>query len=426
MRYSSLLLLVVCVPGCSTPARLAGTTVRTGAQLLLAHPEELKGKRLALVANHTSLVEGTHLVDTLLVMGHTIQRVFAPEHGFRGGEEAGAQVQDARDRKTHLPIVSLYGKQLRPTRQQLQDVDLVVFDIQDVGCRFYTYLSTLVYVMDACAEYGVPLLVLDRPNPNGHWVGGPGMEAAHTSFVGVHPGVPMVHGMTLAEYARLVNGEGWLPHGRCILSVVACDGYTHRMRWQQTGLPWVPPSPNLPTPTAAELYPILCWYEGTVVSVGRGTDRPFQQIGMPGHRALLKRAMEDSLNGTRNAMQFMGLQAYATYFTPVSQPGRAAHPPYEGQRCYGLRIDTVSVSGDSLMQAGLKMLVNFYQEYEAWRKQQGLATPFFTPFFENLVGSSSLRRALIQGDTPEAIGLSWQKELRRFENLRRRYLLYAA
>lgn len=429
MRYLIIALLAILLAACTRqPGQAQADTttqssgpVRPGIQGLLAQPELLQGKRIALVANHTALVNGTHLADTLISLKHRVVNVFAPEHGFRGEAEAGETVTGGRDKRTGLPIISLYGEHYRPTRRQLQDVDIVVFDIQDVGCRFYTYLSTLVYVMDACAEYGKPLLVLDRPNPNGWYSSGPVLQPQLRSYVGVHAGVPVVHGLTLGEYARLVNGEGWLSHGRrCELKVLPCTGYTHRMRWADTGLPWVAPSPNLPNVRSAELYPILCWYEGTAVSVGRGTELPFQQLGAPWHSALLKRAMQDSLNGEQNPMEFYGLRGWATYFTPQSIPGKAVAPLYEGQRCYGLRMDSVRVGGDSLFLAGLHLLANFYHEHT----QEAKGGAFFNDFFDKLAGTPALRRGIIAGVEPQQLLSGWLPALQKWRALRQRYLLY--
>ncbi|RMG87972.1 MAG: DUF1343 domain-containing protein [Bacteroidetes bacterium] len=229
----------------------------------------VEGRHIALVVNQTSRVGERHLVDFLMEKGVSIRCIFAPEHGFRGTADAGQTIENGKDTQTGLPIISLYGKHKKPTREDLAGVEMVVFDIQDVGARFYTYISTMTYVMEACAGQGIPFVVLDRPNPNGHYVDGPVLEPAFRSFVGMHP-VPVVHGMTVGEYARMVNGEGWLPEGKkCDLTVVPCENYTHADRYD---LP-VAPSPNLPNARAVALYPSLCFFEGTVVSVGRGTDR---------------------------------------------------------------------------------------------------------------------------------------------------------
>ena len=243
----------------------------------------LSNKKIAIVANQTSVIRNTsgtgytHLVDSLVSLGVDIVKVFAPEHGFRGQLDAGEKVEDQKDPKTGLPIISLYGKNKKPTGEQLSGIDLVVFDIQDVGARFYTYISTLHYIMEACAENGISLLVLDRPNPNGHYVDGPVLETEFTSFVGMHP-VPVVYGMTIGEYGRMINGEKWLDNGiQCELTVIELKGYDHGTPYE---LP-IKPSPNLPNEKAVNLYPSLCFFEGTTVSCGRGTEQQFQIFGSP-------------------------------------------------------------------------------------------------------------------------------------------------
>uniref|UniRef100_UPI00359423E3 exo-beta-N-acetylmuramidase NamZ family protein n=1 Tax=Persicitalea sp. TaxID=3100273 RepID=UPI00359423E3 len=267
---------------------------RTGEYLPL-----LTGKRVGLVVNHTTLFSnGTHLADSLLALGVNIQTIFAPEHGFRGQADAGATIKDGKDAKTGLPIVSLYGKNKKPSVEQLKDIDVMIFDIQDVGVRYYTYPSTMHYVLEACAENGKPCLVLDRPNPNGNYVDGPVLDPKFKSFVGMNP-VPVVHGLTSAELALMINGEGWLEGKKsCDLTVIPCTGYNHRMVYE---LP-VKPSPNLPNLQSIRLYPSICLFEPTIVSVGRGTDTQFQVIGAPN-------------------------KVYGPYeFTPVDKPG-AQNPP---------------------------------------------------------------------------------------------------
>ncbi|HMR44638.1 MAG TPA: DUF1343 domain-containing protein, partial [Saprospiraceae bacterium] len=251
--------------------------ILTGAEQVDSYLPMLRGKKIALVVNHTARIGETHLVDSLLKRGISISKIFAPEHGFRGDADAGEKIADDKDPKTGIPLISLYGKKKKPTQEDLQDADLVVFDIQDVGARFYTYISTLHFIMEACAENKKPLLILDRPNPNGHYVDGPVLKKDFQSFVGMHE-VPVVHGMTVAEYARMINGEGWLKDGlSCQLDWVSCKNYDHQSAYQ---LP-VPPSPNLPNMRAVYLYPSLCFFEGTVISEGRGTDAPFQEFGPP-------------------------------------------------------------------------------------------------------------------------------------------------
>lgn len=272
LRYCA----VIAVLLCSTVALGQEPPIRTGAERMEAYLPMIEGKRVAVVANQSSLVGSRHLVDTLLACDINLLTVFCPEHGFRGKAEAGEHVADELDPASKLPIVSLYGKNKKPRPEQLTGIDIVVFDLQDVGCRFYTYLSTLHYVMQACAEAGIPVVVLDRPNPNGHYVDGPVMEPGCTSFVGMHVGVPVVYGMTIGEYAMMIEGERWLGDTlHCSLTVVALEHYRHDRRYS---LP-VPPSPNLRTAQAIALYPSLCLLEGTTISVGRGTPYPFEVVG---------------------------------------------------------------------------------------------------------------------------------------------------
>ncbi|MCF8281977.1 MAG: DUF1343 domain-containing protein [Bacteroidales bacterium] len=351
----------------------------------------LKGKRIAAVVNQTSIVENTHLVDTLLRSGVSLVKIFAPEHGFRGAASDGEKIKDGKDASTGLPIVSLYGDNKKPSPEMLEGVDLVLFDIQDVGARFYTYISTLAYVMEACAENNVPLLVLDRPNPNGHYVDGPVLKKSHASFVGLHE-VPVVYGMTIGEYARMVNGEGWLANGiKCDLTVIPCTGYDHRSFYN---LP-VKPSPNLPNMTAIYLYPSLCFFEGTVVSVGRGTDKQFQVFGAPG----------------ANVGDFT--------FTPKPMEG-AKKPPQQGKLCRGYDLSGLPL--DSLRQQkklNLGYLLDFYKNYPD-------KANFFlkTAHFDALAGGPELKQQIVDGKTEAEIRLGWQDGLRRFKLVRKKYLLY--
>jgi uncharacterized protein YbbC (DUF1343 family) len=360
-------------------------SIGVGAGQMARYLPLLKGKRVALTVNHTSLVGSTHLADTLLALGVDVKRIFAPEHGFRGQADAGAKISDGRDPQTKLPIVSLYGKNYKPTPEQLKDVDVVVFDIQDVGVRFYTYISTMHYVQEACAEQGKTLVVLDRPNPNGWYVDGPVFGLDSTSFVGMHP-IPVVHGLTVGELAQMINGEGWLKgKKKCNLVVVPCQGYTHQSRYS---LP-VRPSPNLPNDRAVLLYASLCLFEGTVVSVGRGTDSPFQLIGYPGY-----------------PKQDFG-------FTPDSTSG-AANPPHKGKRCHG----TDFRHSDAWQHRfSLQPLIEYYTTASDKAK-------FFNPFFTKLAGNRDLRRQVEQGLSEEAIRATWQPALARYRALRKKYLLY--
>ncbi|MEB2342584.1 MAG: DUF1343 domain-containing protein [Flavobacteriia bacterium] len=368
----------------------ANGAIRTGAERTEAYLPLLRGKRVAVVTNQTGMIGRTHLVDSLLALQVDVAKVFAPEHGFRGTADAGEMVADQRDRQTGLPLVSLYGKNKKPSPAQLADVDLLLFDIQDVGVRFYTYTSTLHYVMEAAAELGKPVVVLDRPDPNGFYVDGPVLDTAYRSFVGMHP-VPLVHGMTIGEYARMINGERWLKDGvQCELTVIPCEGYGHGLFYE---LP-VRPSPNLPTMAAIYLYPALGLFEGTIVSVGRGTDRPFQCIGFPG----------------------CTLGDY--HFTPRSMPG-AKDPPYRDQACTGLDLH---VFGEIYSRADprldLQWLIGMYQA------APDKARFFHATFFDKLAGGRALREAIIAGKTETEIKRSWQPALEAFGQKRKAYLLY--
>lgn len=363
--------------------------ITVGAARLKEYLPMLKDKRVGVVTNQTGLVGQCHLVDTLLSSGVQVVKVFAPEHGFRGTADAGATVKDGRDERSGLPVLSLYGENKKPTPAQLKDVDVLVFDIQDVGVRFYTYIGTLHYVMEAAAENGLPLIVLDRPNPNGWYVDGPVLDMKHRSFVGMHP-VPLVHGMTVGEFAQMINGEKWLKGGvKCDLTVVPCSGYDHSMHYE---LP-VRPSPNLPNMTAVYLYPSLGLFEGTIVSVGRGTDRPFQCIGYPG----------------------CTIGSYR--FTPKPMPG-AMDPPYKGQECQGVDlVDFGTFYPRSTGRIQLSWLMGMYER---------TADPkvFFTSFFDKLAGGPAVREQVQAGWDEERIRDSWKPGLEAFSGLRSRYLLY--
>ncbi|MBW6491562.1 MAG: DUF1343 domain-containing protein [Lentimicrobium sp.] len=364
--------------------------LKTGAERTeLYFESRLKGKSIAIVANQTSLVAAKHLVDTLFSAGFDIQKVFAPEHGFRGEAEAGAVIINGTDTKTGLPVISLYGKKKKPDVNDLQGIDLVIFDIQDVGARFYTYISTLSYIMEACAEQGIELLVLDRPNPHGFYVDGPVLEPANSSFVGMHK-IPVVHGMTIAEYARMVNGEGWLKNGiQCELGWIEVEGYTHNSRYN---LP-VRPSPNLPDMESIYLYPSLCLFEGTVVSVGRGTQSPFRIIGHPSYKSGDIR------------------------FTPQTIKGVSENPPYKGIECRGL--DLIAFAKDIEVNGNLRLnwLIEMYEAL-------GSENKFFDSFFEKLVGTSKLKEQILAGKTESQIRASWSEDLRIFKAIRKKYLLY--
>lgn len=365
-------------------------SLMVGAARMDAYLPMLKDRSVGIVANHTARVNGVHLVDTLLSHEVNVQQIFAPEHGFRGDRSAGASISHGKDKKTGIPVFSLYGQTKKPTPASLEGIDCIVFDIQDVGCRFYTYISTLHYVMEACAEAGIPVMVLDRPNPNGHYIAGPVLDTAYRSFVGMHP-VPVVHGMTIGEYAQMINGEGWLPHAdTCQLTVIPVANYDHETRYE---LP-IAPSPNLPNQKAIKLYPSLCFFEGTPVSVGRGTDFPFQVIGMPGYQ-----------------------QGQFT-FTPRGIPGKAANPDYEGQQCRGYDLRNFEkVTQAKPVHLFYRWLIQFYESS---------ANPdaFFEPYFTKLAGTKKLQQLVEQGASPEVIREEWQDDLNAFQQIRKQYLLY--
>ena len=364
--------------------------IRTGAQ----QPEEylplIRGKHIAVVANHTSLVGERHLVDTLLASGiepTSILKVFGPEHGFRGNRSDGQTVDDDTDPKTGISIVSLYGITKKPLPKDLVGVELMVFDLQDVGTRFYTYISTLHYVMEACAENRVPMLLLDRPNPNGGFVDGPVLDPAFTSFVGMHP-IPVVYGLTIGELATMINGEGWLQDGiRCDLTVIPCKHYFHG---KSCPLP-VKPSPNLASDHAVMMYPSTCFFEGTVISEGRGTQTPFEIYGHP------------DLEGDFS-------------FTPVSIPGMSRYPKLKDQLCFGADLrDYSPPKGWSKIH--LEWLIDAYSKYP--RKDK-----FFTPYFEKLAGTAELRNQIEEGWDETRIRESWRTDLDAFRLKREPYLIY--
>lgn len=363
----------------------ASPQVIVGAAQFDQYLPALQHKRVALVVNHTSLVGDTHLADTLMSQGVTIQKVFAPEHGFRGAAADGEKIKDAIDAKTGLPIVSLYGSNRKPTAEQLADVDVVVFDIQDVGTRFYTYISTMHYVMEACAEQGKKMFVLDRPNPNGDYIDGPIRVPELKSFVGMHP-LPIVHGLTVGELARMINGEGWLENGvQCDVTIVPVKHWTHQDAYS---LP-VKPSPNLPNDQAIRLYPSLCLFEGTVISVGRGTQIPFLIIGNPKF----------------TDMPFS--------FTPKAIPGMSNYPPHENETCYGLDLRNVEVKPE----INLDYLLEFYARYPEKDK-------FFTGSFDRLAGTPVLKQQIKDGLNEDQIKATWQEGLDEYRKMREQYLLY--
>lgn len=367
-----------------------------GANRMQTYLPLLKGKKIGLAANQTTVVfkhpgshgSYTHLADTLLASGVNLIAVFAPEHGFRGTADAGEKVSDGKDAKTGLPVVSLYGDNKKPRPEQLKGLDIMIFDLQDVGVRFYTYISTLHYLMEACEENGVELLVLDRPNPNGGMVDGPILDKAYASFVGMHP-VPVLHGMTIGEYAQMINGEKWLKNGvQCKLTVIANENY-HREDFYS--IP-VKPSPNLPNDQAINLYASLCFFEGTNVSVGRGTDRQFQVYGSPG----------------------LPPAVFPFRFTPQPNEG-AKHPVHEGKTCYGEDLS----KSENVSRLELKWLIKAY-------KNTADKKSFFNSYFVKLAGSPQLQQQIETGLSEDEIRKGWQPGLEAFKKVRANYLIYSA
>lgn len=364
--------------------------IKVGANRTEIYLPLLKNKKVAVVANQTSVIfkkdkSYTHLVDSLLSLNIAVKKIFAPEHGFRGLADAGEHVANGIDSKTGLPIISLYGKNKKPTKEQLKDVDIVVFDIQDVGVRFYTYISSLHYVMEACAEAGIPVIVLDRPNPNGHYVDGPILELTY-SFVGMHP-VPIVYGMTIGEYAQMINGEKWMTNGiKCDLSVVKLKNYSHQSKYDLS----IKPSPNLPNAKSINLYPSLALFEGTFISCGRGTDTQFQIFGAPS----------------------LPKSEYNYTFTPHSNFG-AKYPKFKGIVCNGKDLR----NSEYLQELKLKWLIDAYQSTQNKKT-------FFNNFFTNLAGTKKLQQQIEKGMTSKQIKKSWQQDLTDFKKIRSKYLLY--
>lgn len=353
----------------------------------------LKGKKVGLVVNQSSRVKDTHLVDFLLSEKVNLVKLFAPEHGIRGKEDAGAKIEDGKDTKTGLTITSLYGKKKKPGTTDLEGIDVLVFDIQDVGVRFYTYISTLHYIMEAAAENNIHVIVLDRPNPNAHYVDGPVLEKEFSSFVGMHP-VPVVYGLTIGEYGNMINGEKWLTNGiSCDLTVIPCANYNHSMPYP---LP-IKPSPNLPNFNSVLLYPSLCFFEGTHVSVGRGTNTQFQVLGSP------------ILKGKKNFS-----------FTPVSMDG-AKYPKHENISCYG---DSFVMRGTERFTQKAALNINHLIEYHKLFQEQGEMFFLKNNFFNKLAGNASLQANIKAGKSEAEIRATWQEKLNAYKEIRKKYMLY--
>lgn len=390
--------LTFCLSSCAQ--KPISTEILTAADQTQLYLKKLKGKRVAVVANQTSVIQKkgdfdklsltkknkvyVHLVDSLLSLNIKIQKVFAPEHGFRGKADAGEVVKDGMDTQTNLPIISLYGKNKKPSKEQLKGIDVVVFDIQDVGARFYTYISTLHYVMEACAEAKIPVIVLDRPNPNGHYIDGPVLELKHKSFVGMHP-VPVVYGMTIGEYAQMINGEQWLANGiQAKLTVIPLKHYTHQSTYS---LP-IKPSPNLPNDQAINLYPSLCFFEGTNVNAGRGTDMQFQVYGSP----------------------YLSEKSPFSY-TPSPNEG-AKYPKHAYMICYGEDLR----NHPRLSELDLSWISK--------ARKQNTTKGFFNAFFTKLAGTTKLQSQLEGQVAQEDIKRTWKKGIEEFKKVRAKYLIY--
>lgn len=370
----------------------------TGANQVSEYLPYLKGKRIAMVVNQTSIIGKTPSVDSLLALGINVVKVFGPEHGFRGNASNGAKVEDNVDPKTGIPIISLYGKNKKPSKEHLADVDLVVFDIQDVGCRFYTYINTLNHVMEGCAENNKELIILDRPNPNGYIVDGPMLEDDLHSGIGMHR-IPITHGMTMGEFAQMINGEGWIPNNmKCKLRIIKAGNYNHDMPYE---LP-VFPSPNLNSQQSILLYPSICLFEGTIISQGRGTYIPFTVLGAP------------VLKGK-----------YEFHFKPVSIPGMSETPLHQNEECYGLDLRNYDTSElRKSKKLNLKWMIELYKAY-----------PFKDKFFDRsqskqmgnidlLAGTRNFKQQIIDGKSEEEIRKSWEPGLSAYKTMRKKYLLY--
>jgi uncharacterized protein YbbC (DUF1343 family) len=363
--------------------------VRCGAERVRQYYPLVQNKNIGVVTNFASLVGKVNVVDTLIRMGLRVEKIFCPEHGFRRYSDAGQTIKNSIDSTTRLPVISLYGKKKKPDPEDLKDIDIVVFDLQDVGARFYTYLSTLSYMMEACSQANIPLVVFDRPNPNGFYVDGPVMDSSLFSFIGMHP-VPIVYGMTIGEYAKMVNEEGWLKDRMiCDLQVIPLENYTHHTQCVLSAKP----SPNLTDMNAIYLYPSLCLFEGTIISVGRGTSYPFEVFGHP------------------------DLKGASFQFTP--QPGKGSiNPLYSGHLCQGVDLrDYYKTHPEVFGRLNLGWLITVY-------KSLGSEPHFFNESFDRLAGTPNLRKQLTEGKTEQEIRLSWKEELERFKEIRKKYLIY--
>ena len=365
-------------------SNLISQNIEPGAYSFNKYLDKINNKKIAVVANQSSEINGVSLIDILISFDQGIVKIFSPEHGFRGVEDAGAIVNNGVDEKTGISIISLYGKNKKPRSEQLEGVEVVLFDLQDVGVRFYTYISTLHYVMEACAENNIPLIILDRPNPNSHYIDGPILKKEFQSFVGMHP-VPIVYGMTIGEYGQMINGEGWLKNGiKCDLTIVEISNYKHSYKYS---LP-VKPSPNLPNDKSINLYPSLCFFEGTPISAGRGTNSQFQIFGSP------------------------DLKSLEYSFTPKPNMG-SKNPKFNGVECYGRNLSCTN----NLNYINLDWLIEAYSLSSDKSK-------FFNSFFVKLAGTQTLKKLIIEGRSSDYIRNTWEEDIENFKKVRSKYLIY--
>jgi uncharacterized protein YbbC (DUF1343 family) len=384
-----LVLMQVCLlTACQEPDGKKDERIKTGAECTELYFPLITGKRCAVTANHTSVIGSVHLIDSLLNSGITVRKIFSPEHGYDGNTADGVSLQNETDPATGIPVVSLYGTKKKPSPEDLRDIDLMIYDIQDVGVRFYTYITTLHYVMEACAESHIPLLILDRPDPNGFYIDGPVLDPAFCSFVGMHP-IPIVYGLTAGELACMINGEGWLYSGlRCDLKVIPCANYTHQSRYK---LP-VNPSPNLQNIVAVYLYPSLALFEGTIMNVGRGTPFSFQVFGHPEY-------------------------PYREFSYSPRASATNISPKHMDQLCYGINLQKIPL--DTLRNANRINLLWIINACKTMNRPD-----FFLPFFDKLAGTDTLRKQIESGWSEEKIRESWKPGLEKYRQMRRKYLLY--
>jgi uncharacterized protein YbbC (DUF1343 family) len=410
MRFFHLLLILLLFTGCQFDKK---SQVQTGLDRAAEFQSVFAGKRLGIIANHTAYnSQGVFITDVFRRMpGVKVSALFGPEHGFRGSHSAGVKVEEHNAFLDSIPIYSLYGKTLKPTPQMLKNVDLLVFDIQDIGARFYTYIWTMALAMEAAAEQHIPFVVLDRPNPiNGVQVEGGVLDTAFASFVGLYP-IPVRHGMTVGELARLFNGEGWLKNGvKADLTVIPMKGWKRAEWFDQTGLKFIPPSPNMPNLQTATVYPGMCLIEGTNVSEGRGTDRPFLQFGAPWINP-------SDLLAYLGRFHLPGVRFSPVDFTPKSLPGKALHPKYENETCHGLTLHVTDRRAFQPFLTGVRIVQSIHELYPRqlqWRAKH----------FDRLVGSDNLRKAISQNQDLTTLIKTWQEQVKAFQKLREKYELY--